>query len=143
MNRALRWRIYFQGITVAAAVAGLWYYEPNLAAPSPSLPAESKVYQSIPTAPGRPPTNSQVTKESLRQATNRKEWEERFRAAQKHNEGLEDQKLLEQVLLRGVDVDQAIKDDDDDNDAERKKEIEERRKNRPVIGQDGRDRRSV
>lgn len=140
MNRALRWRIYFQGITVAAAVAGLWYYEPNLAAPPPSLPSESKIYEGITTSPGRPPTNSQVTKESLRQATNRKEWQDRFRAAQAHDEGLKDQKALELALLKGVDVDEAIA---DRGEEERRKEIEERRRNRPVIGQDGRDRRGA
>ncbi|CAO1629314.1 unnamed protein product [Sympodiomycopsis kandeliae] len=145
LNRALRWRIYFQGITVVAAMAGLWFYDSNKAAPPPppvpstSQPQPSQsAYQNITTSPGRPPTISQVAKEEARQAERRKEWQERFREAQKREDGVEDQRKLEEALLKGTGV--TLVGEELSPEEMRKQEIELKRKNRPVIGQDGRDR---
>lgn len=157
LNQAFRWRIYFQGITVVGALGGLWYYDSNAAAPVPPPPSReakdptAQAYHSIATAPGRPPTNSQVAKEQNRQATTRHEWQDRFRAAQNREDGAEDQKKLEQALLKGVNLEEI---DQQPAAAEAttasasammtpaaRADIEERRRNRPIIGQDGRDRR--
>ena len=163
LNRALRWRIYFHGLTMVSAVGGLWYYDSNKAAPvppaaastpssssplSPSSPeaaqsqsAAREVYQSIAKAPGRPPTNSQVSKQQHRQVSTRQEWEERFRAAQDREDAQHDQKKLEEALLKGVDLRQSLDDEVAAAEEKRRSDIQFKRDNRPVIGQDGRDRR--
>ena len=147
MNQALRWRVYFQGITVVAAVAGMYFYDgvgnkekqkqlqQQQQMPSPSFPSDLQQQQQQQqptqhTSSDMPPTIA----EQLRQANNRAAWQARYRAAAGNAEqAQEEQRRLDEALLRDIEL---------SKEAEqlRKQEIEQRRKNRPLIGKDGRDR---
>lgn len=48
---------------------------------------------------------------------------------------------MEEALLKGVDLRQSLDDEVAAAEEKRRKDIEFKRENRPVIGQDGRDRR--
>lgn len=142
-NRALRWRIYFQGLTAIAAVGGVYYYglakpaiPPEVALgadgqpldPAAAAAAAASPYSNVATIPGRPPTNLQVNKQGDREAQSRREWEERMRDAQKREAEAEDQRRLEAALLKGTGV------------APQAGETGEERRKRPTIGKDRRTR---
>ncbi|CAO1616883.1 unnamed protein product [Parajaminaea phylloscopi] len=167
-NRALRWRIYFQGLTVVAAIGGVYYYGSGQAATPPAPAGDSSsssasgssasAYSSIATTPGRPPTNHQVAKAEDRDRKTRAEWEERFRTAQQQQDERAEQKALEEALLKGTGMSLNAADRDavgagslarpkvcegEAADGARASESSTTpSKPRPVIGQDRRDRRA-
>ena len=143
LQTALRWRIYFQGITVVAALGGMYYYGANKTA-TPTPPIEGTIgngaYGNVATAPGRPPTIAQVNSQQERQEKSKKEWEERLRLAQLKQEEEDkkvEQKRLEAALLRGTGVSLT-------EEEETKEEKTARRKaSYPVIGKDRQEKRGA
>lgn len=111
----------------------------------------SAAYANVTTTPGRPPTNFQVANEESRQEKAKREWQQRFQAAQDRvaaADSGEEQRRLEAALLKGTglnldELDQArgaegsaasaLSGEGEGNAAPR---------TRPVIGQDRRDRRT-
>lgn len=111
-QKALRWRVGLQGLTVVAAVGGTFYL-------GSGKPAESNTgsgdVTGIATIPGRPATVHQAQRAEERREAERISLKERLRQAEIQTER-DEQKRAEEALLRP---------------AERQ---------RPVIGKDGRDR---
>ncbi|CAO1636642.1 unnamed protein product [Jaminaea pallidilutea] len=187
-NRALRWRIYFQGLTVVAAIAGIWLYDPGRAAKAPpsvklgdsagaagagagtagdssssgssssdddeaTSASASAAYANVTTTPGRPPTNFQVANEESRQEKAKREWQQRFQAAQDRvaaADSGEEQRRLEAALLKGTglnldELDQASGAGSAASASSGAQEAEGSAvpRTRPVIGQDRRDRRTA
>lgn len=147
MNKALRWRVYFQSATFVAAIAGMYFLDgvgkdkqtpqqsqiPSMSMPPPSIPSGQQHTQQQPTQQNPSDTPPTIA-EQLRQATSRAEWQARYRAAaDKAEQEQEEQRKYEEALLRDIEL---------SKEAEqlRKQEIEQRRRNRPTIGKDARDR---
>ncbi|KAE8269693.1 hypothetical protein A4X09_0g2643 [Tilletia walkeri] len=130
-NRALRWRVGFQGLTVVAAVAGSLYY----AQPALSKAASSGNDDNLPnitTSPGRPATVLQIERAQERQHEERSALRRRLREA-------EDLHAEEQQRQREAAASAAA---ENQRDAEDRAQVERyiigSGKNRPVFGQDGR-----
>ncbi|KAE8211973.1 hypothetical protein CF327_g4325 [Tilletia walkeri] len=130
-NRALRWRVGFQGLTVVAAVAGSLYY----AQPALSKAASSGNDDNLPnitTSPGRPATVLQIERAQERQHEERSALRRRLREA-------EDLHAEEQQRQREAAASAAA---ESQRDAEDRAQVERyiigSGKNRPVFGQDGR-----
>jgi hypothetical protein len=116
-QRALRWRVGLQGLTVVAAVIGTVY----LGSGSPAAPSDSN--GSISTQPGRPATVSQTAKLDERRAEERAQLQARLREAELREEQ-EEKRRAEQVLMAGS------------------RDASQYNRSRPSIGQDRRDRSS-
>lgn len=127
-NKALRWRVGFQGLTVLAALVGSFYYGQQAAAtiPAPaSSSADAPLQQgAVTTLPGRAPTVWQQTRADERANKGRNEFE--GRVGQALDRELNDDKRLEEALLGK---------EEEINLEQLKKTAT---KPRPVIGQDAR-----
>jgi len=126
-NKALRWRVGFQGLTVLAALAGSFYYGQKAAASvpaPPSTPADAPLqHGTVTTLPGRAPTHWQQSRAEERATKDRSGFE--GRVGQALDRELNDDKRLEEALLgkeEELDLDQ----------------LKKSSKSRPVIGQDSR-----
>ncbi|KAE8217026.1 hypothetical protein CF326_g9598 [Tilletia indica] len=128
-NRALRWRVGFQGLTVVAAVAGsLYYAQPALS--KVSSPGEDDL-PNITTSPGRPATVLQIERAQERQHEERSALRRRLREAEDLH--AEEQRQREAAASAAA---------ESQRDAEDRAQVERyiigSGKNRPVFGQDGR-----
>lgn len=125
-NKALRWRVGFQGLTVLAALAGSFYYGQQSAASVPAPPASSgdaPLQQgAVTTLPGRGATVWQQTRADERATKGRSEFEGRVGEALDRE--LNDDKRLEEALLGKEEDLELLK--------------SKAGKPRPVIGQDAR-----
>ncbi|UZJ52463.1 hypothetical protein CBS101457_001783 [Exobasidium rhododendri] len=92
-QKALRWRVGLQGVTVVAAMAGTFYL--GSGTPAPNLPNTAEVA----TVPGRPATILQLQKAEERREAERVQLRERLREAEIKSE-LEQKRRAEEVLLR-------------------------------------------
>jgi len=139
-NRALRWRVGFQGLTVVAAVAGsLYYAQPALqrtGGTSSSSGPESgdDAISRVTTSPGRPATVLQLERAQERQQEERSALRRRLREAEdRHNEETRQQEAA-------VKAEAAAK--AEQLDAEERAVVERyiigSGKGRPVLGQDAR-----
>lgn len=117
-QRALRWRVGLQGLTVVAAVLGTVY----LGSGSPAAPTQTN--GTISTQPGRPATVSQAAKLDERRAEERAQLQARLREAELREEQ-EEKRRAEQVLMAGS------------------SDPQQQQRTRPNIGQDRRDRSSA
>ncbi|PWZ02998.1 hypothetical protein BCV70DRAFT_197235 [Testicularia cyperi] len=124
-NRALRWRVGFQGLTVVAALAGSFYYGQRAAASvpvPPSRPSDAPLqHGTVTTIPGRPPTHWQQTRAEERAYKERTGFSERVDSALDRE--LNDDKRLEEALL---------------GKEESLEDLRKAKRARPVIGQDNR-----
>ncbi|SPC65060.1 probable Respiratory supercomplex factor 1, mitochondrial [Ustilago sp. UG-2017b] len=122
-NKALRWRVGFQGLTVLAALAGSFYYGQQAAAyvpAPPATPADAPLqHGTVTTLPGRAPTHWQQTRAEERASKDRDGFE--ARVGQALDRELNDDKRLEEALLG--------KEEDLES-------LNKSSKTRPVIGQD-------
>ncbi|CAD6918702.1 unnamed protein product [Tilletia controversa] len=132
-NRALRWRVGFQGLTVVAAVAGSLYYA---SAPPPSASSSSENdTPSITTSPGRPATVLQLERAQERQQEERAALRRRLRDAEDlHAEEL---RLAAAAAEAGMARESASEKDAEDR-AQVERYIIGSGKARPVFGQDAR-----
>lgn len=100
-NKALRWRVAFQGLTVLAALGGSYYYGQNSAAAvpaPPTRPADAPLQQgTVTTTPGRPPTYWQQMRADEKANKNRAAFQDRVETAADRE--LNDDKRLEEALL--------------------------------------------
>lgn len=100
-NRALRWRVGFQGLTVLAALLGSFYYGQQAAsstpAPPPTASSAPLPQGAVTTLPGRGPTVWQQTRADERAHKDRTEFE--GRVGQALDRELNDDKRLEEALL--------------------------------------------
>lgn len=124
-NKALRWRVGFQGLTVLAALAGSFYYGQKAAASVPAPPATPTdallQHGAVTALPGRAPTHWQQTRAEERASKDRDGFE--GRVGQALDRELNDDKRLEEALLgKEEDLEQ----------------LKKTSKTRPVIGQDSR-----
>lgn len=126
-NKALRWRVGFQGLTVLAALAGSFYYGQKAASSvpaPPSTPADAPLQQgTVTTLPGRGPTVWQQQRAQERASKARSGFEGRVDEARDRE--LNDDKRLEEALL-GKEEELTLE------------QLRKTSKPRPVIGQDGR-----
>lgn len=124
-NKALRWRVGFQGLTVLAALVGSVYYGQQAAASvpaPPASPADAPLQPgSVTTLPGRGPTVWQQTRADERAHKDRSEFE--GRVGQALDRELNDDKRLEEALL-GKEEELNLE------------QLKKASKTRPVIGQD-------
>ncbi|KAJ9477155.1 Respiratory supercomplex factor 1, mitochondrial [Pseudozyma hubeiensis] len=127
-NKALRWRVGFQGLTVLAALVGSFYYGQQAAAAVPAPPqsqTDAPLQQgAVTTMPGRGATVWQQTRADERASKGRSEFE--GRVGQALDRELNDDKRLEEALL-GKEEDVSLE--------QLKSKVG---KPRPVIGQDTR-----
>lgn len=121
-NKALRWRVGFQGLTVLAALAGSFYYGQKAAASVPAPPATPTdaplQHGTVTTLPGRAPTQWQQNRAEERAHKDRTGFE--TRVDQALDRELNDDKRLEEALLGKEDLDS----------------LRKPAKERPVIGKD-------
>lgn len=110
-QKALRWRVGLQGLTVVAAVAGTFYL-------GSGTPAETSEASKIATSPGRPVTIHQAARAEERREAERVILRERLRQAEIKTEQ-DEKRRAEEALL---------------------KPSGQGARPRPIIGQDGRDR---
>lgn len=100
-NKALRWRVAFQGLTVLAALGGSYYYGQKTAAAVPAPPArptDAPLQQgTVTTTPGRPPTYWQQLRAEEKANKNRAAFNDRVETAADRE--LNDDKRLEEALL--------------------------------------------
>lgn len=116
-QKALRWRVGLQGLTVVAAVVGTLYLGSGTPATKESEETTSTI-GGIATSPGRPATVHQLGRAEERREAERQQLLQRLREAELREE--QDQKRkAEEVLLRPGG---------------------EGLRTRPIIGRDGRDR---
>ncbi|SJX60073.1 uncharacterized protein SRS1_11388 [Sporisorium reilianum f. sp. reilianum] len=124
-NKALRWRVGFQGLTVLAALVGSFYYGQQAAAAvpaPPTSPADAPLQPgSVTTLPGRGPTVWQQTRADERAHKDRTDFE--GRVGQALDRELNDDKRLEEALL-GKEEELSLD------------QLKKASKPRPVIGQD-------
>lgn len=109
-QKALRWRVGLQGLTVVAAVVGTLYLGSGTPAPSG--------VQGVATTPGRPATVHQAGRAEERREVERTQLLERLREAELREEHEQKRKVEDALLRPGG----------------------EGLRTRPVIGRDGRDR---
>ncbi|SPO19626.1 probable Respiratory supercomplex factor 1, mitochondrial [Ustilago trichophora] len=125
-NKALRWRVGFQGLTVLAALAGSFYYGQQSAASVPAPPVTPTdaplQHGTVTTLPGRAPTHWQQTRAEERAAKDKTGFE--GRVGQALDRELNDDKRLEEALLGKEEV---------DLEALKKSKVN---RERPIIGQD-------
>jgi hypothetical protein len=93
-QKALRWRVGLQGVTVVAALVGTLYL--GSGSPAPAQPAETSP---IATVPGRPATIHQTMKAEERREAERVQLRERLREAEIKTE-LDQKRRAEEALLR-------------------------------------------
>lgn len=129
-NKALRWRVGFQGLTILAALAGSLYYGRQSAASVPVPPATPLdaplQHGTVTTLPGRGPTQWQQMRAEERAVKDRDGFEDRVDQALDRE--LNDDKRLEEALLG--------KEDTVDLEQLKKGRAGKDRKERPIIGQD-------
>ncbi|SNX81358.1 probable Respiratory supercomplex factor 1, mitochondrial [Melanopsichium pennsylvanicum] len=128
-NKALRWRVGFQGLTVLAALAGSFYYGQKAAASVPAPPATPTdaplQHGTVTTLPGRGPTVWQQQRAEERAAKEKSRFE--GRVGQALDREINDDRRLEEALLGK----------EEDLEQLKKKRRAENRE-RPIIGQDAR-----
>ncbi|KAK0522301.1 Respiratory supercomplex factor 1, mitochondrial [Tilletia horrida] len=140
-NRALRWRVGFQGLTVVAAVAGsLYYAQPALQSRGSSSSVSGgggadDSLSGITTSPGRPATVLQLERAQERQQEERSALRRRLREAEdRYND--EQARLREQAAAADRGAAESAR------DAEERAQVERyiigSGKGRPLLGQDAR-----
>ena len=126
-NKALRWRVGFQGLTVLACLAGSFYYGQKAAASVPAppqTPSDAPLqHGTVTTLPGRAPTHWQQSRAEERAVKDRTGFE--GRVGQALDREMNDDKRLEEALLGK----------EEELNVEQLKKV---RKERPVIGMDSR-----